>query len=141
MSFNAEEFMQAQTEESTSTEYVPVPEGEFNAVIHEVKGREANGNPIMDVTWKIDAPGNEEANEKQARQSIFLDISDGGALLSGKGQNVQLGRLRDAVGQNTPGQPWAPSMLEGQVAVITIKHSFGDEGQIYSNVKGTAKLG
>ena len=141
MSFNPEEFMQTTTEEATSTEYVPIPEGEYNAVIDKVDGRETQkGSPVMDVTWKLDAPDVEDAHEKIVRQSIFLDLSEGGALLTGKGQNVQLGRLRAALGQNTPGQAWAPSMLQGNVAVVTVKHRMGDEGQIYNDVKHVAAL-
>ena len=144
MGFNINEFMQTSTTDNMATEYAPVPEGEYPAVITKTEGRETKtGKAIMDVFWKIDAPDAEDANERQVRQSIFLDMSDGGALLTGKGMNVQLGRLREAIGQNIPGQPWAPSMLEGMVALILVKQRFGEgeyEGKVYVDVKGVTKL-
>lgn len=142
MSFKPEEFMQTQTEDASATEYIPIPEGEYTAVVAGVEGRETKtGKAVMDVTWQLDDPSNEDTHNKKVRQSIFLDLSDGGALRTGKGQNVQLGRLREAVSQNTPGMPWAPSMLEGQVAIVTVKQRSGDEGQIYTDVKGVTKIG
>lgn len=48
------------------------------------------------------------------RAQIILDIDPTTGLLDwGKGKNIDLGRLRSAVGQNNPGQQWAPSHLIG----------------------------
>lgn len=45
-------------------------------------------------------------------KQMNLDI-DGGNLEWGKNKNIELGQLRNAVGQNVNGQPWAISNLRG----------------------------
>ena len=57
----------------------------------------------------------------------------------GKGQNVGLGRLREAVGLNSPGQPFAFSMLTGRVAKVVVKHRI-HEDKIFAEVKAVAKM-
>lgn len=85
----------------------------------------------MTVKWEIDDP--DKSIEKEigrkpiVTQSIMLDITSEGALDMGEGKNVQLGRLREAIGQNANGRPWAPAMLIGQMARINIKHRINDE--------------
>jgi len=140
--FDPDTFMSQTTEESCETTYKPIPEGDYQAVITKVEGRNPKGNAILDVHWGIDDPslGAELGIENPTvRQSVFLDVNDQGALMTGANKNVQLGRLRDAVNQNAPGQPWAPSMLEGQVARISVKHRIDGEN-IYSDVRGVARV-
>lgn len=138
--FNPEAFLNTETSEATSTQYTPIPEGEYNAVIKSVTGRVTDsGKAILDVMWTLDAEGNEEAHGRDVRQSVFLDITEGGALASGKGQNVPLGRLREAVGQNVPGQLWSPNQLPGNVALVSVKNR-QYEDQTFSDVKHVAPL-
>ena len=83
----------------------------------------------MNVTWEIDDPALAERLERDrltSRQSVFLDMGPDKKLETGKNKNIGLGRLREAVGQNTPGQPWAPSMLEGAAGRITVEHVLRD---------------
>lgn len=140
--FNPDTFMSTETTDANATTYEPVPEGEFQAVIDSVQPRVTpKGTPLLEVTWQIDAPGIEAAHERKVRQTIWLDVTESGGLATGKGKNVQLGRLREAVGQNTPGQPWSPSMLLGNVASVTVKHRFSEDGsEIYTDVKGVTKV-
>lgn len=141
--FDPEIFLATTTEESLSTQYVPVPEGEFQAVITKIDARNPKGNAILDVTWEIDDEGvraETGMDHPTCRQSVFLDMNDNGSLATGKGKNVQLGRLREALGQNNPNQPWAPSMLEGNVARVTVSHRMY-EGNIFADVKGVTKIG
>ena len=140
--FDPDTFMSMSTEEADETSFRPIPEGEFNAVITKIEGRTPKGNSILDVTWAIDdeAVRAETGMENPSvRQSLFLDITSSGGLERGPNKNVQLGRLRAALGQNNPGQPWSPSMLEGQVAKVSIKQRIVDEN-IYADVKGVARL-
>lgn len=124
--FDVNAFQNSQYAEASSTEYVPVPEGEYPAVIDKYAIREAKGNVILDLTWKIDdadVAAETGLDNPQVRQSIFLDVDENsGTLAFGKGKNVQLGRLREALNQNTSGQPWSFGMLLGQVAKIRTKH-------------------
>lgn len=135
-----ESFLNTTITDSTATEYAPCPEGEYNAVIDKLETRSPKGNAILEVYWRLDAPGVEDADGRSIRQGFFLDLSPEGTLLTGKGKNVQLGRLRDALKQNVDGQPWTPTMMIGQVARVTVKNRAGDEGQIYSDVRGVAPV-
>lgn len=140
--FDVDSFMNTEVEEANSTEFVPIPEGEYMAVIDKAEPKVTQGGkPFISVAWKLDAPGNEEANEKTVYQTVWLDITNAGSLDFGKGKNVSLGRLREALGQNTPGQRWNPGMLAGNVAKVSVKQQPDRENPevIYSRVMQVAK--
>lgn len=143
--FDPESFLGTQTKESNSTVMIPVPEGEYNAVVVSVAARQINDKVILDVVWKIDsaevaaATGREE---NSVRQSIFLDMTSNGGLDFSKGKNVGLGRLREALGQNKDGKPWSPRNMEGQVARVLVTHRIdkNDDSIVYADVKRVASL-
>lgn len=140
--FDPDSFLATTTTDANETDYVPIPEGEWVAVVTEIKARNPKGNAILDVIWQIDDDqirAETGMDNPRVRQSIFLDVNEQGALMTGKNMNVQLGRLRDALGQNIPGQPWAPSMLEGQVAKVTTSQRV-DGDKVYSDVKSVSRL-
>lgn len=146
--FDPTKFMNLQVDQPMDTEYVPIPEGEWTASIKDVKPRMAKESAILDVLWRIDDPSGQVKastglDENIVRQSIFLDVTPAGGFDLGKGKNVQLGKVRDAVGQNVPGQPWAPSNLKGAAARIKTGQRMADDGsgRIYSDVKAVTKLG
>jgi hypothetical protein len=123
--FDVNAFQTAQFTDANSTQYVPVPEGEYVAVVEKQTIRQAKSSVILDVTWKIDDAGDAEATgmaNPQVRQSIFLDVGENGNLEFGKGKNVALGRLREALGQNVSGQPWTFQHLVGQLAKVRVVH-------------------
>jgi hypothetical protein len=70
----------------------------------------------------------------------MLDINDAGNLDMSKGRNVQLGRLREALGLNTPGQAFSFQMIPGRAAKILVKQRVEGE-DIFADVKGVVKLG
>lgn len=144
--FDADNFLSTTTEGEMSTDFVPIPEGEYSAFVKSVAARNTSSDKgefvILDVTWAIDDAEVAQTvgiDNPSVRQSIFLDIADNGGLDLGKGKNIQLGRLREAVRQNDGG-PWAPSMLEGQVAKVRVEHRL-HEGRIFADVKGVAAAG
>lgn len=144
--FDVNAFQNSQYTDSSSTEYVPVPEGEFTAVVEKYAIRDPKGNVILDITWKIDdadVAAETGIDNPQVRQSIFLDVDEtSGTLMFGKGKNVQLGRLREALHQNTSGQPWSFGMLLGQVAKIRTKHRIdSSSGTDITRVDVTAVVG
>ena len=146
--FDPASFLDATTTEASSTQTIPVPVGEYNAVIKEVKSRTWSSRDgtksglALDITYDIDDAAVKQLLERPTvtvRQSIMLDITEQGTLDNGKGKNVQLGRLREAVGQNTAGQPWAPRMLEGQPLRVAVAHEMYNEAP-QAKVTGTLKL-
>lgn len=69
-------------------------------------------------------------------QSIMLNITPEGALAA---ENPGLKALREAVNQNTDGQPWSPSMLIGQVAKIRLNNRIDDKGDQQEEVGQVTK--
>ncbi len=75
------------------------------------------------------------------RKSIWLDVGpDGRTLLTGEGKNVDLGRLREAVGQNAEAG-WTFARLPGAGpfrGIVT--HRSGTNGDVFAEVGRVAKL-
>ena len=140
--FDPNSFLATTTDTANSTTYVPVPEGIYQAVVISVAARNPKGNALLDIQWRIDddsVAAETGLSNPTCRQSIFLDVTDSGGLDNGKGKNIQLGRLREALNQNVEGQAWAPSMLEGQVAMVNVQHRMY-EGNTYADVKGVSAI-
>lgn len=140
--FSPETFFSTAITEANDTRFPNVPEGEYTAVLDKVEARQhdkdGKTSTILDVTWSIDDEGAKAATglaRPTVRQSIFLDMTPNGGLDMSPGKNVKLGKLREALGMNTPGKPWAPSMLIGSVARVLVRHK--DE---YANIAAVSKL-
>jgi hypothetical protein len=143
--FDPDQFMSSESEGEMSTEFTPVPEGEYNAVITSVEPRQftsAKGTfTVLDITWAIDDATVSEVTGMESpkvRQTAFLDLTASGGLDMGKGKNITLGRVREAIGQNNPG-PWSPTQLEGNVAIVKVEHRMY-EGKTFADVKNVAKV-
>lgn len=147
--FSPEQFLDMQVTESNDTKSIPVPVGEYTAVIEEVKVRQwqSKKDPSMsgltlDVKWSVDDSAVKELlgrDKVTVNQGIMLDLTDSGGLDMGKGRNVGLGRLREALGLNAPGQPFSFMMLSGRVGKVSVSHRIDGEN-IFAEVKGVAKL-
>lgn len=97
----------------------------------------------LDVIWEIDDESVKtfcNRDKVSVRQGIMLDLTDSGSLDIGKGKNIALGRLREALGLNRPGEPFSFSMLEGQYAGIHIAHRIDGEN-VYVDVKRVVPFG
>ena len=144
--FNPDTFLNTEITESNATAYIPVPEGEFIGSIKNLKPRVlTDGRAVLDLNWTIDNDTAREATgmaEPSVRQTIWLDLSENGGLDFGKGKNIGLGRLRDALGQNETGKPWQPGMLVGGVAKVKVAHSIDkrDGETIQAQVSSVTKL-
>ena len=144
--FNPDTFLNTEVNEANATTYTPVPEGEHQAAIKSVKPRVlTDGRAVFDVTWTVDSDEAREATgmaEPSVRQTVWLDVTESGGLDFGKGKNVGLGRLREALGQNTAGKPWAPGMLVGGVGIVKVGHSIDkrDGVTIQAEVKAVLPL-
>lgn len=139
--FNPDTFLNTQTNEANDTVTIPVPEGEHPAAVKSIKPRVlTDGRAVLDIYWTVNSDEAREATgqaEPMVRQSVWLDITEQGGLDFGKGKNVQLGKVRDAVGQNQSGKPWAPGMLVGAAAMVKVAHSIDkrDGETIQADVK------
>lgn len=141
--FDEANFMNTETSEQGSTQFTPVPEGDWRALVKDIKPRTVKDDQvILDVNWLIDEAAVTDVTGMESptvRQSIWLDTTSNGGLDMGKGKNIGLNRLREALGQNIAGSPWKPGMLVGMVARVTVKHRMANENT-YADVKGVAKL-
>lgn len=134
--FDPDTFMQQNVDQPLETEYVLVPQGEYVARIGDFtsdaferidfdykRGARA-GTPgvmhkfncpfiIQDEAVKAELQRDEVTIFKQ----IILDLNDDGGLDFGKNRNIDLGRIRAAVGQNDAG-PWSIARLRGAGPVM-----------------------
>lgn len=153
--FDPKTFLESTFNEASSTERIPVPAGEHNAVIEKVDCRAWQGKQdpsksglALDVTYALDSEAARQATGREkvtVTQGIMLDLTASGALDFSKGKNVDLGRLRDAVGLNVPGQPFGFLMLQGKVCKVVVGHKPSTKpgarpGDVFENVDAVVKL-
>jgi hypothetical protein len=150
--FNAETFLNTSHTEAADTSLLPVPEGEYVALSSpvsadsfrefDIKRGERAGQKgyALDLEWTINDEGIKASlgRTPKVRQSIMLDVTSGGGLDFGKGKNVGLGRVREALGQNQNGQPWSFAMLGSQVAKVKVKHRLYED-KIFAEVGDVTK--
>lgn len=128
MAFNAAAFLSTVYEEAFDTKRPLMPEGEWRGFIRGVDV--APGNREETVMFRISIifddenlkslPEMEGRDQIIMNETLFVDVDPKNPtqIKFGGGQNWQLGQLRHAAGQNHPGRPWSPSMLEGQGPII-----------------------
>ena len=149
--FSADAFMNQEFDQANDTKTTPCPEGDFLGLAEKVDLRSwvSKKDPSMsgvtlDIAWII-----EDENVKQelgrdkvtVRQGIMLDLTPEGNLDMGKGRNVQLGKLREALGLNIAGQPFSFNMIPGKMARVAVKQDPPDDnGDIFSKVRAVAPL-
>lgn len=150
--FDPNQFLDTSVTEANSTTKVPVPEGEYTAIIDKVDARQwtskqdpTKSGITLDITWSVDDQAVKEALGREkvtVRQGIMLDLTDAGGIDTGKGRNISLGKLRQATGLNVPGQAFAFSMLNGRMAKVMVKHRISpdDSDVIYDEVKAVAPM-
>lgn len=141
--FNPEAFEQTVVEGENQTAYIPVPEGDYEAYIedYEFKSVVVNGEERVtcNISWVI--PDEELANslnmqELKVRQTLWLDLTGDGGIDFGTNKNVQLGRLRQALGLNEPGKPFKWSDLRSAQATISVntRQDKNDASKVYNDV-------
>lgn len=135
--FDPDTFMQQTIDKPLETEYVMVPPGEYIATIDDFTGEALEqiqfdykrgiraGTPgvmtkltlpfiIQDEAVKAELQREKVVISKQ----IILDLDETGGLDFSKNRNVELGRIRNAVGQNADGSPWSIASLRGAGPVM-----------------------
>lgn len=131
--FDPSNFDTMSVDGANDTVVATIEPGEYQAFVTKIAPKVVgeDNKPLIEVFWKIDAPLNEVAHERTVKQTVWLDLNTAGGIDTGKGKNAQLGKLREAVNQNTGA--WNPGMLEGARATINVV----PDGE-YTAVKGVA---
>ena len=146
MSFDPNTFLNTTFEETNDTVSIPVPAGEYLAIADKVEikpwsKKDGSASGIrLDIVWEI-----QDENVKallgrdvvKCNQQQMLDLTEAGNLDFGKGKNVGLGRIREALGLNVPGQPFAFPMIQGRLAKVAVSHRTY-EGEIFAEIKKIA---
>lgn len=129
--FDPDRFLQQNVDGPLETEFTLVPAGEYLAAIDDFdkdaieeikfdykKGPRAGQPGVM---YKLTLPFivNDDAVKAEldrdkviVNRQLILDLDENGKLAEGKNKNIELGRIRDAVGQND-GSPWTIANLRG----------------------------
>jgi len=136
--FDPEAFLNGTIGGANSTKRLVVDAGTYPAFISDlkvergtVKKEGANfGKPWtrLDVVWEIEdhaLKAKMDRDKVTVFQGIMLEFDENGTLAMGKGKNVQLGRLREAIGLNEG--PVAFHSFRGRPAMIKVDH------EIYNN--------
>lgn len=150
MSFDPQAFLDSSITEALDTVAIPVPQGEYLGVIEKITPRPwqskdgTQSGMAIDILWIIE---DDEVktflgrDDVKCKQGLMLDMTPDGKLDVGKGKNIGLGRLREAVGLNTPGQPFSFQSLPGLAAKVSVKHRLATDGTdaIFAEIKSVAK--
>ena len=145
--FDPETFLNTTYDEALDTKVTPCPVGEYLGLAEKVEikpwaARDGSSSGLKCVIlWDIQ---DENVKALLGRDTIrvpqdqMLDLTETGALDFGKGKNVGLGRIREALGLNVPGKPFAFSMIQGQMAKVKVSHRSNGE-DLYGEIKAIAK--
>ena len=140
--FDLDSFM-SQPAEAGTTSIAPIPEGEYLAIIDDVKPRIVNTKNGEAMALDVFCLLQDEALKKTlgretltVKAGFFLDMN-GSKLDMSAGKNTRLNRLREALGQNAAG--WTPSKLKG-AGPVKVKVSQRVDGDvIYNDIKSFGK--
>ena len=139
---NPDTFSNLVVTEAMDTTAPQVPAGDHPMYIKSQKLRQQGEYWLMDlmcVATSQEAITETGKDEPTVRGSIFIDFTPEGALDFGRGKNVQLGKLRDAVNQNQKGKPWSPGMLVGASFIGRVSHRIDKNDNPQAEIKGYAR--
>jgi len=147
--FDPQSFLDASITEANDTKVIPVPVGEYLGVIEKVTPRQwqskdgTQSGIAIDIIWLIEDQDVKTflgRDEVKCKQGIMFDMLPSGALDMSKGKNIGLGRLREAVGMNKPGQAFSFQSLPGLSAKVSVKHRLVED-DTFAEVKGVTAWG
>lgn len=148
MSFDPNTFLAATFTETNDTTVQPVPAGEYQALAEKVDikpwaSKDGSSSGLkLEILWNI-LDDNVKAllgrDTVKCSQQQMLDITEAGALDFSKGKNVGLGRIREALDLNKPGEPFAFPMIQGRMAKVIVSHRISGE-DVYAEIKKVGKI-
>lgn len=116
--FDEDVFLNTEVSDPSETKFTLAPPDDYTAYIDDtLVFREYEGQPVCDVRFIL-TDVDELAKRLNMDQlfvthSLFIDVDKQGRLAFGVNKNVDLGRLREALGQNKSGKPWSFQLLKG----------------------------
>ncbi len=138
--FDPQAFMNETVEDTFEEKRTLVPAGEYMTTVEDVEAKtvgEAN-RPILSIRLRIVNSEDPEANERLLFHTLWLDITDSGALDTGPNKNIGLGQFLSALGLN--GKPWSPGALIGQVVLTQVTHGLNKRsGEMEEKITRIAK--
>lgn len=147
--FNPEEFLDQVVEQANDTRVIPVPEGEYLAQVSDVKARtwtsrdKTSSGISLDVMFEIDDQNVKELTGREkviVKYSPSLDLTPDNKIDFGRGKNVKLGKLREALDLNTPGVPFSFHSMKGRMAKVFVTQRPSEDGQeVYNDVRSVSK--
>ena len=133
--FDPDVFLSQEVTGANETKFTPPPVGEYTGFVDELAMSDYQGQPILQVTYKLlDDTGKlaelMSTDTPTVRDSIFLDVDESGRVLFGPNKNIKLGKLREAAKQNDPKMKWNFNMLRGVGPVkIMVDHGYNKQGE------------
>jgi hypothetical protein len=147
VAFDAQNFLETNLNAPLDTQRPQLPSGVYEAQIVKVNPPEKINTKkgeavVFKVGIQVTNPPQDGNDYGPLDYMIFLDINESGGLDTGKGKNVGLGRLRNAVGQNTA-KGWNPNDLLGQELNIKVdqRQDNNDPDVYYAQIKSVAPKG
>lgn len=131
--FDAEQFLSI-TIDSPFTDRIPLPVGEYTALIGTIKPRAwtskdgTKSGVALDIPLVVDVPAEAQQScgfgpTTQLTDSAMIDLVEGGMGFDfGPGKNRVLKDYREATDLNRPGEKFGLTMLQGKVIRIKITH-------------------
>jgi hypothetical protein len=148
MPFDPATFLDATLPGANSTKFEVIPAGTYRAFISDLefkngtvqKEGENYGKPwySLSIKWQLEDEGLKAQLGRPtitAYQSLMLDVTSEG-LDMGKGKNVRLGKLREAIGLNSG--PVQFSAFKGRPATVQVTHDTY-KGELVAQVTSVAK--
>ena len=144
--FNADSFLNQTVEKVLDTKRIPMPEGDHDElVVKDLAVTSGTGKESGNLWVRLKAKlvctdPNIKAEMKltgDAEPTVyweeFINIDEDGNLDTSDGQNIKLGKLRQACGQNSS-EEWSINDLKGAVLGARIKWAFNGDGDPYAVV-------
>jgi hypothetical protein len=151
MSFDPTTFLNQTLDQANDTKITPCPVGEYLAIAEKVdvkpwSSKDGSSSGLkVNILWEIQDENVKALLDRDkilVPQDIMLDLNESGEGLDmGKGKNVGLGRLREALDLNKPGEPFSFSMIQGRPATVAVSHRTGQNPEdIFHEIKRVAKV-
>ena len=146
--FDAEQFLNI-TVDSPFTDRIPLPAGEYTAMIGTIKPRvwsnKTSSGVALDISLVVDVPAEAQQScecgpTMKLTDSVILDLVEGGMGFDfGPGKNRVLKDYREATDLNRPGEKFGLTMLQGRIIRIKITHDVY-EGKPREKITGRSRV-